>query len=52
VKQILQESDLPPWERENLPLIFVCDELASVPSFGIDIKFQARPKEMGLEVIL
>ena len=52
IKQILQESDLPPWERENLSLIFVGDELASVPNFGIDIKFQTRPKEVGLEVIL
>ena len=52
VKQLLQESDLPPWERENLPMIFVGDELASVPNFGIDIKFQTKPNEIGLEVIL
>jgi tRNA(Ile)-lysidine synthase len=52
LKQILQESDLPPWEREYLPLIFIGAELASVPNFGIDIKFQAKPKEVGLEVIL
>jgi tRNA(Ile)-lysidine synthase len=52
VKQLLQESDLPPWERENLPLIFVGDQLASVPNFGVDIKFQTKPKEVGLEVIL
>jgi tRNA(Ile)-lysidine synthase len=52
IKQMLQESDLPPWERENLPLIFVGDQLASVPNFGIDIKFQTKPKEVGLEVIL
>jgi tRNA(Ile)-lysidine synthase len=52
IKQILQESDLPPWERENLPLIFVGDELASVPNFGIDIKFQSKSKEVGLDVIL
>jgi tRNA(Ile)-lysidine synthase len=52
IKQILQESDLPPWERENLPLIFVGDELVSVPNFGIDIKFQTKLKEAGLEVIL
>ena len=52
MKQLLQESDLPPWERENLPLIFVGHQLASVPNFGIDIKFQAKPKEAGLEVIL
>ena len=50
LKQLLQESDLPPWARENLPLIFVGDELALVPTFGTDIKFQTMPKELGLEV--
>ncbi len=52
IKQLLQESDLPPWEREFLPLIFVGDDLASVPNFGIDIKFQTKAKELGLEVII
>ncbi|CAM8368270.1 tRNA lysidine(34) synthetase TilS [Candidatus Methylopumilus planktonicus] len=52
IKQLLQESDLPPWEREFLPLIFVGDELAAIPNFGIDIKFQTQAKELGLEVIL
>jgi tRNA(Ile)-lysidine synthase len=52
IKQLLQESDLPPWERENLPLIFIGDELAAVPNFGVDIKFQTKSKELGLEVIL
>ena len=51
VKQLLQESDLPPWERENLPLIFLGRDLASIPNFGVDIKFQTKFKEVGLEVI-
>jgi tRNA(Ile)-lysidine synthase len=52
IKQLLQESDLPPWEREFFPMVFVGDQLASVPNFGIDIKFQTNPKGFGLEVIL
>ncbi len=52
IKQMLQESDLPPWDRENLPLIFVGDDLAFVPNFGIDTKFQTKPNEVGLKVIL
>jgi tRNA(Ile)-lysidine synthase len=52
IKQLLQESHLPPWEREFFPMVFVGDQLASVPNFGIDIKFQTKPKEVGLEVIL
>jgi len=51
IKQILQESDLPPWERESLPLIFVGDELASVPNFGVDIQYQTKLNEIGLKVI-
>jgi len=30
----------------------VGDELASIPNFGVDIKFQTKSKEVGLEVIL
>jgi tRNA(Ile)-lysidine synthase len=52
IKQLLQESDLPPWEREFFPIIFVGDELAAVPNFGIDEKYQANPKMTGLEVNL
>jgi len=51
IKQMLQESDLPPWERESLPLIFVGDELASVPNFGVDIQYQTKLNEIGLKVI-
>ena len=51
IKQLLQESNLPPWERETLPLIFVEDDLAAVPNFGIDVKFQAKPNEIGLDII-
>ena len=52
IKQLLQESNLPPWERENLPLIFVGNDLAFVPNFGVDVKFHTKAKELGLEVIL
>jgi tRNA(Ile)-lysidine synthase len=52
IKQLLQESDLPPWEREFFPIIFVDDELAAVPNFGIDQKYQVEPQLTGLEVKL
>ena len=52
IKQLLQESDLPPWEREFFPIIFVGDELAAVPNFGIDQKYQVEPQLTGLEVKL
>jgi tRNA(Ile)-lysidine synthase len=52
IKQLLQESDLPPWEREFFPMIFIGNELAAVPNFGIDQKYQAGPQTTGLEVNL
>jgi tRNA(Ile)-lysidine synthase len=52
IKQLLQESDLPPWEREFFPIIFVGDEVAAVPNFGVDQKYQAEPQVTGLEVNL
>jgi tRNA(Ile)-lysidine synthase len=51
VKQILQESELPPWERENLPLIFVDKDLVCLPQLGIQYSYQAHGPENGLEVI-
>jgi tRNA(Ile)-lysidine synthase len=51
VKQLFQESDLTPWEREAAPLIFINNDLACVPFFGVDVKCQTKPKEDGLEII-
>ena len=50
IKRLLQESDLAPWERDSLPLIFVDDDLAFVPNFGVDIKYQGKPQEIGLVI--
>jgi tRNA(Ile)-lysidine synthase len=52
IKQLLQESDLPPWERDFFPMIFVGDELAAVPNFGIDQKYQVDSLTIGLEINL
>jgi tRNA(Ile)-lysidine synthase len=52
IKQLLQESDLPPWEREFFPMIFVGDKLAAVPNFGVDQKYQVEPQLTGLEIKL
>jgi tRNA(Ile)-lysidine synthase len=46
IKQLLQESDLPSWERDFFPMIFVGDELAALPNFGIDQKYQVSPKKL------
>ena len=51
VKQLLQESNLPPWERESLPLIFLRESLVCIPGFGVDSKYQTRTSKIGLEVV-
>ena len=50
IKHLLQESDLPPWEREYFPLVFLNDDVVCVPNFGVDIKYQVKSKEIGLEI--
>ncbi len=50
VKKLLQEARMPPWERENLPLIWSDDELAAVPGIGVALAFQAAPDEPGWRV--
>lgn len=34
LKKILQDSNLPPWWRDRLPLLYVNDELAVIPGIG------------------
>jgi tRNA(Ile)-lysidine synthase len=49
LKALLQESGIPPWERERLPLLHCDGALAWVPGVGIDPRFCARPGEPGLQ---
>jgi tRNA(Ile)-lysidine synthase len=45
LKNLLQESSVPPWQRERLPLLFCGDDLVWVPGIGMDINFQAVSDE-------
>ena len=47
LKNLLQESRMPPWQRDRLPLLYCGAELACVPGVGIASKFQTRPGESG-----
>lgn len=48
---LLQNVNMPPWQRARLPLLFLNNELAQVPNVAIDVKFKPRPDEMGLLVV-
>jgi tRNA(Ile)-lysidine synthase len=42
LKNLFQESGVPPWQRERLPLLFCGENLVWVPGLGIDAKFANR----------
>jgi tRNA(Ile)-lysidine synthase len=50
LKHLLQEAQMPPWLREQLPLIYCDDTLAIVPGIGVACELQAGPQETGLLV--
>jgi tRNA(Ile)-lysidine synthase len=50
LKYLLQKSKLPPWEREELPMLFIEDLLVAVPSFGVDYKYHASSLEDSYQI--
>lgn len=50
LKYLLQEANVPPWQRAMLPLIYWDDTLAYVPGIGVAHELQAAEGEVGLEV--
>jgi tRNA(Ile)-lysidine synthase len=48
LKNLLQAGGIPPWERGRLPLLYIGERLAWVPSVGMDAAFQAGPGAEGL----
>jgi tRNA(Ile)-lysidine synthase len=47
LKNIWQESAVPPWEREGWPLLRIGGELACIPGVVVAGPFQARAGEPG-----
>ena len=50
LKYVLQTSAMPPWQREQLPLIFMDETLAYIPNLGATAELQAKPHETGYVV--
>ena len=48
LKNLLQERDVPMWQRDNLPLLFHGDRLVWVPGVGIAAEYACRAGEPGL----
>ena len=48
LKRLFQQWAVPPWERDEIPLVFIDDELVAVVGFCIDRKFVASSADYGL----
>ena len=48
LKYLLQEINMPPWERELLPIIYSEDMLVAVPNYGVHHEFITDKDKMGL----
>ena len=51
LKYLLQEINMPPWQRAYMPLIYWEDKLACVPGIGYACDLQTQPGEEGLDII-
>jgi tRNA(Ile)-lysidine synthase len=49
LKNLLQESRVPPWQRARLPLLYSGEILVWVPGVGVASGFQARPGEAAMQ---
>ncbi len=48
LKNLLQEHDVPEWQRDRLPLLFMGERLAWVPGVGIAAEFACKGGKEGL----
>lgn len=51
LRNLLQEHELLPWQRDLLPLLFLNAELVCVPSVVLANAYKAQPGEAGVEII-
>jgi len=50
LKHLLQAANIPPWQRDHLPLIYWQDTLACVPGVGVAHELSASKDELGLDI--
>ncbi|MFO1433437.1 MAG: tRNA lysidine(34) synthetase TilS [Candidatus Competibacteraceae bacterium] len=48
LKKLLQEADIPPWERDRLPLLYVDEVLAAVAKLGVGAEWAASAGDEGV----
>ncbi len=50
LKHVLQASKMPPWQREQLPLVFMDKTLVIIPNIGTDANFKVASDGIGLSI--
>ena len=48
LKNLFQEAGIPPWRRDQLPLVYCGEDLVWVPGLGIDCRYHAGPGKAGI----
>jgi len=51
LKNLLQQHEILPWQRDALPLLFCGDVLVCIPGIAIASTYHAQPGEAGMEVL-
>ena len=51
LKKLYQESKIPPWVRDRIPLIYIENKLAAVPGLWISKEFSVPKDEVGVNFI-
>jgi tRNA(Ile)-lysidine synthase len=52
LKKLLQSWGVPPWQRDQIPLIYVGDELAQIVGYSLCEPFLAKNEQTGYEISL
>jgi tRNA(Ile)-lysidine synthase len=52
LRKLLQETSVPPWERERIPLIFIDGRFAAMPRIVVDEFCSTGTSEAGIEILL
>lgn len=50
LKKLLQEWQIPTWQRDKIPLIYVAGQLACIPGYCIDEAFVAPAEQYGWQI--
>lgn len=52
LKKLLQETDVPPWDRDVIPLVYFKDELIAVAGLWVSQKYAVAEGETGWDIVV